>query len=89
MAVSDSETGSAAGHTGADTADRLVGEVIPESVEWQRLVRRYPVPALALVGVAGFLIGRSHGPAILGALTGAAAARMRQSVEELFDEDAD
>jgi hypothetical protein len=88
MTVSDSETESASGRAGADTADRLVGEVIPQSVEWERLVRRYPVPALALVGVAGFVIGRSHGPAILGALTGAAAARMRQSVEELLDEDA-
>lgn len=80
--------------TGSDRSERrmperLVDEVLPESVEWERLVSTYPVPALALAAAAGFVIGRRHGLAILGALMGAAGAQVGRSVEALLGDDPD
>jgi hypothetical protein len=71
-------------------ADRLVDEILPESVEWERLVRTYPLPALLVAAVAGFLLGRSRGSTVLGALTAFAGQRVARSVHELVrDEDRD
>jgi hypothetical protein len=64
-------------------ADRLVDELLPESVPWERLVRRYPIPSLLVAAAAGYFLGRSHGRAIATALTVAAARQVQDSVERL------
>lgn len=66
-------------------ADELIDEILPEGVEWERLVVRYPIPALLVAAVGGFLIGRSHGTQILSAASGFAASELSRNVNHLFD----
>jgi outer membrane lipoprotein SlyB len=56
-------------------------------VDWERLVRRYPIPALLAAAVGGFLLGRSRGPAIVAALGAFAGRRVAASVDELLGEE--
>lgn len=67
--------------------DRLVDELMPESVEWERLVRTYPIPALLLAAVGGFVLGRSRGTAVLEALSAFAGRKVARSVNELLGEE--
>jgi hypothetical protein len=66
------------------TADDLLDEILPEGLEWDRLVRTYPIPAVLLAALGGFLLGRSHGPAILAAVSGFAAAEVSKNVSEVL-----
>ena len=44
-------------------ANRFLDDLLPEELEWERLVRSYPIAALVVAGVAGYLLGmRSGGP---------------------------
>jgi hypothetical protein len=67
--------------------DRVVDELVPETVEWERLVRTYPIPALLLAAVGGFVLGRNHGQEVVGALSAFAGRKVVRSVNELLGED--
>ncbi len=69
------------------TAHDVVDELMPESFEWERLVRTYPVPALLLAAVGGFILGRSRGRLVVGALGSFAAARVTDEVNRVLGED--
>jgi hypothetical protein len=58
---------------------------VPEGLDWERLVVTYPIPALLLAALGGFLLGRRHGPEILAAVSGFAAAEVSRNVERLLD----
>jgi hypothetical protein len=62
----------------------LVDELLPEGVDWERMVRTYPVPALALAALGGYLLGRLHGPAIVTAVSTFAAAEVSKNVSDLI-----
>lgn len=66
------------------SADALLDELLPESLDWDRLVRTYPLPAMLLAAVGGFLIGRRHGKVLLSAVTGFATARIAQTVTSVM-----
>jgi ElaB/YqjD/DUF883 family membrane-anchored ribosome-binding protein len=68
--------------------DELIDELVPEGLDWERLVVSYPIPALLLAALGGFLLGRSHGPRILGALSGFAAAEISRQAGQLLDREA-
>lgn len=68
-------------------ADEVLNEILPEGLDWERLVRSYPIPAVLLAAVGGFLIGRSHGPAILAALSTYVGSEMSKNVTRLFDQE--
>jgi len=38
--------------------EELVDELVPEGLEWERMVVRYPIPALLVAAVGGFLLMR-------------------------------
>lgn len=65
--------------------EELLDELVPEGLDWQRLVVRYPIPSLLAAAVGGFYVGRRHGPEILKALSGIAAAEVSRNVSHLFD----
>lgn len=67
----------------------LVDDLLPERFDWERMVRTYPVPALLLAGIGGFVLGRSHGPAILGAISSFAAAEVANNVSSLLGQEID
>jgi len=65
--------------------EELLDELVPEGLEWQRLVVRYPLSSLLVAAVGGFYVGRKHGPEILKALSGIAAAEVSRHVSHLVD----
>jgi hypothetical protein len=67
----------------------LVDDLLPEKFDWERMVRTYPVPALLLAAVGGYVLGRSHGPAILGAVSSFAAAEVAKNVSYLLGQEID
>ena len=76
--VNDEET------RGGTSVEEILDELLPEELEWERLVRAYPVPAVALAAIGGFIIGLRHGPEILTAVSGFLAAEVSRNVSELI-----
>ena len=76
--VNDEET------RGGNRVEEILDELLPEELEWERLVRSYPVPALALAAIGGFYLGLRHGPEILSAVSGFVAAEVSKNVSELI-----
>lgn len=76
--VNDEET------RGGTSVEEILDELLPEELEWERLVRTYPVPAVALAAIGGFIIGLRHGPEILTAVSGFLAAEVSRNVSELI-----
>ncbi len=69
--------------------DELIDELVPEGLDWERMVVSYPIPALLLAALGGFLLGRSsHGPRIISAVSGFAAAELSRNVGRLLDPEA-
>jgi hypothetical protein len=69
------------------TTDALVSELMPEGLDWERLVQTYPLPALALAALGGFYLGFRHGPEILTAVSGYAAAELSRNVGEILGQE--
>jgi hypothetical protein len=69
------------------TIDDILDEILPEELEWERLVRSYPLPAVAAAAVGGFLLAFSHGPAIVSAVTGYLSAQVSRSVNQVLGQD--
>jgi hypothetical protein len=68
-------------------ADELIDDLLPPDLDWRRVVRRYPVPSILLVGVGGYLLGRTQGRALLAALSALAASRVEAQVLGLVDDE--
>ena len=60
---------------------------MPENLDWRHLVRSHPLPAVIVSGVAGFLLGRRHGSAILEALSDFATREVDRNVSTLLGDD--
>ena len=69
------------------TAHEVVGEILPEQFDWERLVRSYPIPALLLAAAGGFVLARARGQAVLAALGAFAAGRVTDEVHRVLGED--
>jgi hypothetical protein len=67
----------------------LVDEILPEDLDWERLVREHPFPTLTLAALGGFLLGRSHGPAIIAAASSFATAEVAKGVSSLLGQEVD
>jgi hypothetical protein len=68
--------------------DELIDEIVPEGLDWERLVVTYPIPALLIAAFGGYLLGRRHGPEIVAAVSGFAAAEVSRNVEQLLSREA-
>lgn len=75
----------------------LIDNIVPAVIDWRRTVRRWPVASVVAVGVAGFMLGRRRGGAVVtgvkAGLSGAVAERLaslelftRDLVDDLVDE---
>ncbi len=71
----------------ASYADELLDDLLPENLDWRDLVRSHPLPALIVSGVAGYLLGRRHGVAILEALQDFATREVDRNVSALLGDD--
>jgi hypothetical protein len=73
--------------SGLPSADRLLDELMPEQVEWETLVRRYPKPALLAAAGLGFYIALQRGPTLVAAFSGFAAQEMTRRVNDFLGSD--
>ncbi len=71
----------------ASFADGVLDNLLPEDVDWRRLVRSYPLPALVLSGLGGFFLGSRHGREILSALSGFATREVDRNISTLLGDD--
>lgn len=67
--------------------DELIDDLVPEGLDWERLVVTYPIPALLVAAVGGFFLGRRHGTEILAAVSSFAAAEVSRNVSHLIGQD--
>jgi hypothetical protein len=67
--------------------EEWIDDLVPEGVDWQRLVVRYPIPSLLVAAVGGFYVGRRHGVEILTAISGFFAAELSRNVTQLLDQE--
>jgi hypothetical protein len=68
-------------------AGRLLDELLPSELEWERLVRTYPLTALVVAGVAGYWLGWRSGGPILEAVGESATRRVTGLVGSSFGDD--
>jgi len=64
-------------------ADELLDDLLPAELEWRQMVRSYPLPALAVAALGGYLLGRSRGPAIVAALSTFVVSEMVAGLSEV------
>lgn len=69
---------------GGTSVEAILDELLPEELDWERLVRTYPIPAIALAAVGGFMVGLRHGPMLLGAVSSYVAAEVSRNVGDLL-----
>lgn len=67
--------------------DDLLDEVLPEELEWDRLVRTYPLPALAVAAAGGLLLALTHGPAIVTAVSAYLSSQVSRNVSQVLGQD--
>jgi len=68
-------------------ADKVVDELMPAELDWERLVRQYPLAALALATLGGYVLGRHRGREILAAFGFFAADSVSEQVNSLLGRD--
>ncbi len=75
------------GSLGEELAGDFLDELMPENLDWLRLVRAFPKTALVLAAAGGYLLGRTRGREILTALSLFAAQRVARNINELLGEE--
>lgn len=68
-------------------ADDLLDELMPDELDWQRLVCRYPKSSLVVAALGGFFLGRSRGLQIVDSLSGFAADLLTENANQLLGRD--
>ena len=64
---------------------RVLDGLLPDEMDWEEVVRTYPLTSIAVAGIAGFLVGSRSGRAILTAVADSAVHRVTGLVDELVD----
>lgn len=65
----------------------IIDEIVSRGFDWEDLVRAYPIPALLLAALGGFVLGRSRGDDVLEALSAFAADQVSERVNEALGEE--
>lgn len=84
-------TAAAADSAGRDDVGRAVSAAILDgllrpAVDWRALVERWPLCSVAAAGLAGFLLGRRHGAAVLAGVSAGVGRHLVERLEVLGDE---
>lgn len=65
-------------------SDQIVDELLPSDFDWRQLVCSYPIPALTVAAIGGFIIGRKHGPRLLAAVSAYAEREVTKNLNSLL-----
>ena len=72
------------GFDAEEILEEVIDDLLPERLDWRRLVRDYPVPALLVAAAGGYFLGRRHGRSVLAAIPALAMSQ----VSRRFDPEA-
>ena len=64
------------GFDAEEILEEVIDDLLPERLDWRRLVRTYPVPALLVAAAGGYFLGRRHGGAVLASLPALAMSQV-------------
>jgi hypothetical protein len=67
-------------------SDEVLDVLLPEELEWERMVGTYPIPSLAVALTVGFFIGSRHGRRVVGALGGFLSGRVEHAIDSLLSD---
>ncbi|MGB5515536.1 MAG: hypothetical protein WBP36_13500 [Thermoanaerobaculia bacterium] len=65
-------------------ADEVMNEVLPSELDWQKLVRRYPIASITIAAIGGYVLGRNRGDEIIAALSNHAADLVSGQVNDVL-----
>jgi hypothetical protein len=68
-------------------ADAILDTLVPGSIDWRDTVRRHPLGTVAVVGLVGYLVGRTKGSAIMAGITAGLSTAMMRQLSDVFDGD--
>ncbi|HEV8630653.1 MAG TPA: hypothetical protein VGV61_10080 [Thermoanaerobaculia bacterium] len=67
-------------------ADQIVDELLPASLDWRHLVRKYPHAAVVTAAALGFWLGRRKSDLVIAAVTSYLGAQLGDVLGDLGDE---
>lgn len=73
------------GTSGPRPEDELLDSLVPEGWDWATVVREYPIPALAVAAVGGFIIGRWRGTEIVETVSELANNKVNQVLDGVLE----
>lgn len=68
-------------------ADAILDTLVPGSIDWRDTVRRHPLGSVALVGLVGYLVGRTKGANIMAGVTAGLSSAMMRQLADVFEGD--
>jgi hypothetical protein len=68
-------------------ADSILDSLVPNSIDWRDTVRRHPVGSVLVVGLVGYLVGRTKGATIMSGVTAGLSAAMMRQLADVFEGD--
>lgn len=68
-------------------ADAILDTLVPGSIDWRDTVSRHPIGAVALVGLVGYLVGRTKGANIMAGVTAGLSSAMMRQLSDVFEGD--
>ncbi len=69
----------------ASALDGIVDDLLPDELDWRRVVKSYPVPALLVAAGAGFLIGREQGMELIAAAKAFVTDEVSHNLQSILD----
>ncbi len=68
-------------------ADGLVDDLLPEDMDWRRLVCGYPTSALIISCLGGFFLGSRHGTEIVKAFSSFLSREVDRNISTFLGDD--
>ena len=83
------DTASDRGSSGARRldADTILDTLVPPSIDWRNSVRRHPMGSVLVLGLVGYLVGRTKGAAIMAGVTAGLSSALMRQLGDVFDGD--
>jgi len=84
------ETGATAApapEEGAKTldADTILDTLVPDSIDWRNTVQRHPASSVLAVALAGYVLGRTRGAAIVAGLTAGISTAITRQLSDVLE----
>ena len=66
-------------------ADTILDTLVPDSIDWRDTVQRHPVASVLGVAVAGYILGRTRGSAIVAGLTAGISSAVSRQLSDVLE----